>query len=719
MQGAFLQATDNRYGFNSSPNVWKVSLAKTYDNPVREECLRNNHIRIGWDEYGPVVTDETDFSLGGKAVLNSFIHKMRIGDIVLSCYTSKIIDAIGVITGDYEWDDSYDEYKRLRKVNWIVKGIRENIVEVNGGSALTLSTVYQMKLNQADVLKIINKVESGEASYNTSAPLAVETEDAQEEEHEELSSENLLDSMAFTSAEGKINVPIGRKESGEVVVRDLDSIPHILVCGFTGTGKTSFVQTMLAVICKTTASKNVKLVIYDSKGVEYMPFRNSPHLLLPIVKDRDKAISVIEYIAKESQDRFTKFAQAGCKDLDRYNQMAGEGKVLPTIIMVIDDIAMLDLDRDETYQLLTIVKNGRIAGIHSIVVSSVSSTKVLQKELVSNIPCRIAFRVTSKTESRAILESNGAENLSVPGEMIYKFQNDFIKCNCAYSTYENIDSALMSSYKPVGSIRELGSIAASAFAELKPSKSTSAGLKDESMHSSMFGDELVFEAGIHVIRSGKASIGYLQRIFKIGFNRAARIMDELSMCGLVGIEMGTRPRDILMTEDMWEKYCGQSAKNVRSRDGSMFERVFVNEDHRIHMPQETKKDESDSEPEIKLRPFAEFDVQGTKLSIRDHKINYSKPMMTRMGEGALNASFAACNIKRIIYRKPSYFKKGFFTFEFNPGTGIKNANPGLLYADQNNVSEVIKVEFGFAEDETIKLFLQQISEDIGMPISRV
>ena len=718
MQGAFLQAADNKYGFNSSPNVWKVSLAKTYDNPVREECLRNNHIRIGWDEYGPVVNDETDYSLGGKAVLNSFIHKMRIGDIVLSCYTSKIIDAIGVITGDYEWDDSYSECKRLRKVNWIVKGIRENIVEVNGGSSLTLSTVYQMRLTQADIIKLIQKIESGDSkasSYNVAISSDVEIAEEQEQGYfaEEGISENLLESQAFTLAEGKINVPIGRRESGEIIVRDLDSIPHILVCGFTGTGKTAFVQTMLAVICKTTSPNDIKLVIYDSKGVEYIPFRNSAHLLLPVIKEKNKAISVIEYIAKESQGRFTKFAEAGSKDLDSYNHMVGEAGKLPTIIMIIDDFAMLELDRDEMYQFLTIVKNGRIAGIHLIVVSSISATKVLQKELISNIPCRISFKVTSKAESRTVLEAHGAETLSVPGEMIYKFQNDFIKCQCAYATYENIGNALMANYKPAASISELGAVAASVFS--KPERTESKAMEP---NSDFLPDELLIEAGRHVTISGKASIGHLQRILRIGFNRAARLMDMLESYGVVGPEMGTLAREILMTPSEWEKYCMEHFTNGKSLPPISTPASSLSE-KKLYTSSEILDGEADEEPEVALRSFAEFDVQGTSLSISNNEINYSKPIMTRMGQGTLNASFSGCNIRRIIYRKPSYFKKGFFTFEFNPGTGIKNANPGLLYADHNNVSEVIKVEFGFAEDKTIKLFLQQISEDIGMPISKV
>ncbi|MCR1842103.1 DUF7225 domain-containing protein [Murimonas intestini] len=144
-------------GLNTSPVVWKVSLEGTYDNPTRTECLENGHIRLGYDDYGPDITGETDFTDGGKTVVNAFINKMRVGDIVLSCYSSTTIDAVGVITGDYEWHEEYDKYKRLRKVDWLVKGIREDITEVNGGTTMTLSAVYKMSVSLADVMGIVNK----------------------------------------------------------------------------------------------------------------------------------------------------------------------------------------------------------------------------------------------------------------------------------------------------------------------------------------------------------------------------------------------------------------------------------------------------------------------------------------------------------------------------------------------------------------------------------
>lgn len=141
---------------NPSPVIWKVSLAKTGDNPVRADCLANGHIRIGWDAYGEDITEETRFTNGGKGVLEAFIQKMRVGDIVVSCYSESMTDAVGIVTGEYEWHDEYPTHKRLRKVHWLVKDIRQDILELNNGIKMTLSTVYQLRnVNLNDLAAII------------------------------------------------------------------------------------------------------------------------------------------------------------------------------------------------------------------------------------------------------------------------------------------------------------------------------------------------------------------------------------------------------------------------------------------------------------------------------------------------------------------------------------------------------------------------------------
>ena len=149
---------DKHVGIADNAVVWKVSLKGTGDNPVRQDCMENGYIRIGWDDYGPVISEETDWNIysgQGKQILDAYINKMKIGDIIFSCYSSHTIDAIGVVTGDYEFVDKLDSYKRVRKVNWLVKDINENIVDLNDGKAMTLSTVYRLNAISLDKVKTL------------------------------------------------------------------------------------------------------------------------------------------------------------------------------------------------------------------------------------------------------------------------------------------------------------------------------------------------------------------------------------------------------------------------------------------------------------------------------------------------------------------------------------------------------------------------------------
>ncbi len=156
------------FGIGEDPNIWKVSLYGTGDNPIRTECLKNGHIRIGWDDYGKDITDETDFTeYGGKVVLNAFMNRMQIGDIVLSCYSSTTIDAIGVITGECEWDENYDNLKRVRKVKWLAKNIRENIMDMTDGTVMMQMSIYRLNVTLANVMKIVEKYKPTHAAKAT------------------------------------------------------------------------------------------------------------------------------------------------------------------------------------------------------------------------------------------------------------------------------------------------------------------------------------------------------------------------------------------------------------------------------------------------------------------------------------------------------------------------------------------------------------------------
>lgn len=165
---------DKHIGIADDAVVWKVSLCGTGDNEVRTECMENSHIRIGWDDYGPVISEETDWSIydgEGKRILSAFVYDMKVGDVIMSCYSNQTIDAIGIVTGDYEYDDSFIHYKRVRKVNWILKGINENIVELNDGKTMTLGTVYRLNAITLDKVKsILEKYEKPTTMADNNQP---------------------------------------------------------------------------------------------------------------------------------------------------------------------------------------------------------------------------------------------------------------------------------------------------------------------------------------------------------------------------------------------------------------------------------------------------------------------------------------------------------------------------------------------------------------------
>lgn len=165
---------DKHIGIADDAVVWKVSLCGTGDNPVRKECMENGHIRIGWDDYGPIISEETDWSIyngEGKRILSAFVYDMKIGDVIMSCYSNQTIDAIGIVTGEYEFDDSYPDYKRVRKVNWILKGLNENILDLNDGKTMTLGTVYRLNAITLDKVKLLlEKYEKPSTMVNNNQP---------------------------------------------------------------------------------------------------------------------------------------------------------------------------------------------------------------------------------------------------------------------------------------------------------------------------------------------------------------------------------------------------------------------------------------------------------------------------------------------------------------------------------------------------------------------
>ncbi len=526
---------------------------------------------------------------------------------------------------------------------------------------------------------------------------------------------NILDNEEYRSAGGRLPVPIGITENGRII-RDLSSIPHILICGSTGTGKTSFVQTLLAVLLSEHSPEDVKVLIYDSKGTDYKLFSNVPHLFYPIVYERNAAVEMLTFLAEESRHRLQLFAKAGCKNYAQYNdslpnyKLSNYGKKLPELFVILDDLSSLLLYNEEMTDLLNVLLDGRITGIHAIVISSLTARKALHKQLFSYIPCKICFYLSTKVESRRILDQSGAETLFVPGEIIYKFQNDVCRCQSTYVAYENIESIIKNEHY-ASEITELEKRPAISFPNNPVNSGTLLEYTDEVY------DVYLEEAAVIIFNMQRASIGVLQRKLNIGFNRAERIMNQLYSLGVVGKEYGTKPRDILMSVDDWNNMC--ASHNLREIINTTGPNNTSGEIQHVKIPR--KRSEypyvvANKKSGIKLRDFREFTINGTKISIHHNKVHYTKSIMTLRGDGFVSPVFSGDKIANLIYKKASLFKPGYMTFEFEPDTTISINNPDLLHADINNISELIKVEFGIGQDIMLRLFLKQLSEDIGLPI---
>ena len=351
--------------------------------------------------------------------------------------------------------------------------------------------------------------------------------------------ENLLESKAFLDSVGRIKIPLGKTEDGSIVVRDISMIPHIFVGGYTGTGKTSFVRTMLAIICKDHSSEDACFAIFDSRNIEYSVFQTVPHLKDLVDSNNSKISAMISWLKCESDDRLRTIGNHMCKDIKDYNRTQEEDGIvfgfqkqkIPELFVVLDDLSALNLNKENLSALQAIVDNGRVAGIHVVAVSSSTVFKGQLKELVSSIPCKISFRQASKADSKAIINSAGAETLSISGEMLYKYQSDYIKCQCAYATYENIKAVAETLKEPAAMIPIWGRRAKDIFSDLKTyvdNRVISSDIEQENEEI----DKFIYPAGKLIIEKQKASIGMLQRVYKIGFSRSVQIMDNLEEEGV-------------------------------------------------------------------------------------------------------------------------------------------------------------------------------------------
>ena len=334
-------------------------------------------------------------------------------------------------------------------------------------------------------------------------------------------------------------IPLVVQESGEVYWEDCRLITNLLVTGATGFGKTSFVLSMLANIMKDLNPSEVKFIIFDSKCADYSSLKKSPFLLLPVITDLKKLEGAINWMVVEGKRRMQ---QRSIQQLNETNY--------PDIFLIIDDFySCYELCSDSLNTLLML---GRSVRLHCIIVSSTITRKTLTKEMSNNIFNRISFYLVDKATSRFILDQVGAERLMEPGDMIYKMPGGVIKGKAVFVNDDEINKICAqyeATYDVIQSDNTYGDKADSSSDRNNVEQVSTDDLDDRY-------DEYFEDAARLVIEKDKASIGNLQRVFRIGFNRSARIMDQLEEAGVVGPEEGTKPRRILMTMEQFDEYMG-------------------------------------------------------------------------------------------------------------------------------------------------------------------
>ena len=374
---------------------------------------------------------------------------------------------------------------------------------------------------------------------------------------------DLLESKEFKESESKLSFAVGKDIGGKTVVFDIAKMPHVLIAGATGSGKSVCINTLIMSILYKATPAEVKLIMIDPKVVELNIYNGIPHLLIPVVTDPKKAAGALNWGVAEMTRRYKAFAEYGVRDMAGYNEkikkehvMTEEGdslEPLPQIVIIVDELAdlMMVAPGDVEDAICRLAQLARAAGIHLVIATQRPSVNVITGLIKANMPSRIAFSVSSGVDSRTIIDMNGAEKLLGKGDMLFyptgyqkpaRIQGSFV----SDEEIQQVVDFLKDSNQDKGYNEEV--INHVDTIQLGAASASVASSDDDSR------DVYFKEAGQLIIDKEKASIGMLQRSFKIGFNRAARIMDQLCEAGVVGPEEGTKPRKVLMSTLEFEEF---------------------------------------------------------------------------------------------------------------------------------------------------------------------
>ena len=470
--------------------------------------------------------------------------------------------------GDGKSQGDSDEHlrKTAKKLQDTLHNFGVNVTVTNVSCGPTV-TRYELQPEMGvKVSKIVNladdiKLNLATPDIRIEAPIpgkaAVGIEVPNKENHAVMLRE-LLQSQDFQTAKSKLAFAVGKDIAGKPVVTDIAKMPHLLIAGATGSGKSVCINTLIVSILYKAKPEEVKLIMIDPKVVELSVYNGIPHLLIPVVTDPKKAAGALNWAVTEMMGRYNTFAEFGVRNLQEYNRKVDDMRIpegeerperMPQIVIVVDELAdlMMVAPGEVEDAICRLAQLARAAGIHLIIATQRPSVNVITGLIKANMPSRIAFSVSSGVDSRTILDMNGAEKLLGKGDMLFYPQG--------YQKPARLQGAFVSD-EEVSAIVDF-------LADKNPGTQYNAQIEQQvntvslSAGGASSGDDrdvYFVDAGKFIIEKEKASIGMLQRMFKIGFNRAARIMDQLCDAGVVGPEEGTKPRKVLMSQEQFENY---------------------------------------------------------------------------------------------------------------------------------------------------------------------
>lgn len=454
-------------------------------------------------------------------------------------------------------------------------GVNVTVTDISQGPSVTR---YELQPEQGvKVSKIVGladdiKLNLAATDIRIEAPIpgkAAVGIEVPNKENMAVSLRDLIETNEFRDFSSKLAFAVGKDIGGKTVVADIAKMPHMLIAGSTGSGKSVCINSIIMSILYKAKPEEVKLIMIDPKVVELSVYNGIPHLLIPVVTDPKKAAGALHWAVAEMSERYKKFADLNVRDLKGYNKAVeasggmidGEPvSVMPQILIIVDELAdlMMVAPGEVEESICRLAQLARAAGIHLIIATQRPSVDVITGLIKANMPSRVAFAVSSGVDSRTILDSNGAEKLLGKGDMLFAPQGypkpariqgafvsdeevsdvvDFLKNECM-GNGNLYDEEIQNQIQHMGS------------------QGGSAGGNGGDSGSDI--DEYFVDAARFIIEKDKASIGMLQRAFRIGFNRAGRIMDQLYEAGIVGKDEGTKPRKVLMTEEQFEQYLEES-----------------------------------------------------------------------------------------------------------------------------------------------------------------